>query len=522
MSVEVFQRPDIRAEILESMQAAVSTGRRRGWLLTTDDPHHVVHVLADLGHRAGFLVARWRLAGGLVRIEAQREVPLHIGDRDPAVILRHIRDTAEPGMVIVLEDFVRFLAQSPEVLSHMLELFDPRPANGRAAPQVIVVVDEPAGVQHRPHLLHSLFKHRPFPLPTLPELAALVQEQFEGLDEQTAVQTASALRGLSLTNARRTLEDVLAGAMARVENNADGRRIPIDQIVRRLAREKERILTAETGLSLLDVVDAEEPIGLDAVRRYLEENRHRLLAPGRRRLRGLLFVGPPGIGKSMGAKAIGRWIGWPVAQLEMGRQMSPYVGGSENNIVRTTTGVESMAPVVLVIDEIEKALSGTASSNYSDAGTMARVYGHLLNWLNDCEEPVLVLATANRIDRLGEDGRTLTRRGRFDEIFFVDWPKERARMLILQREVARLGADFPGDDLFDLARHTEGFSGADLVSVVTDAASRARALAQPLAAFHIRKEIEAYRPRVQASQQDYDALRRWARANARPAWLEDE
>jgi SpoVK/Ycf46/Vps4 family AAA+-type ATPase len=233
-------------------------------------------------------------------------------------------------------------------------------------------------------------------------------------------------------------------------------------------------------------------------------------------------VGPPGIGKTLLAKAVGRWIGWPVAQLEMGRQMSPYVGGSENNVIRTTTGVESMAPIVLVVDEIEKALAGTASSNHSDGGTMARVYGHLLNWLNDCDEPVLVLATANRIDRLGEDGRTLTRRGRFDEIFFVDWPRDRARQLIVQRELGKAGADIPGDDLLEIARQTEAFSGADLVSVVTEAASRARSMGRPLGIEVLRDKVEVYRPRVQAAQQDYDQLRRWARANGRPAWQDDE
>ena len=145
-----------------------------------------------------------------------------------------------------------------------------------------------------------------------------------------------------------------------------------------------------------------------------------------------------GCGKSLTAKAIAASWRLPLLRLDMGRIFAGLIGASEENVRKAIRVAESVAPAVLWIDEIDKGLSGVGGSGNNDAGVSQRVFGALLTWMQEKTSPVFVVATANRIEALPPE---LLRKGRFDEIFFIDLPKAQEREEILRIHLARRGRD---------------------------------------------------------------------------------
>ena len=178
--------------------------------------------------------------------------------------------------------------------------------------------------------------------------------------------------------------------------------------------------------------------------------------------RGLLLLGVQGCGKSLTAKAIASQWALPLLRLDIGRVFGGLVGSCEENLRRAIRVAESAAPAVLWIDEIDKALSGSASSNVSDGGTTARVLGTFLTWLQEKTAPVFVVATANRVEGLPPE---LLRKGRFDEIFFIDLPDAAERAEILRIHLRRRGREPERFDVAAVAAQAEQFSGAELEQV---------------------------------------------------------
>lgn len=175
-------------------------------------------------------------------------------------------------------------------------------------------------------------------------------------------------------------------------------------------------------------IDMEDVGGMDEIKNWLELRRTAFGADAKEfgidTPRGLMMVGPPGCGKSYTAKATAKQLGVPLIRFDVGKVFSQTVGSSEANVREVIHLIEAVAPCVVFIDEIEKGLAGVASSNSSDAGTTARVVGTLLSWLNDKTSPVFVVATANNIRQLPPE---LSRKGRFDDIFFVSLPEASER-----------------------------------------------------------------------------------------------
>jgi len=177
--------------------------------------------------------------------------------------------------------------------------------------------------------------------------------------------------------------------------------------------------------------------------------------------KGLLLVGVPGCGKSLSAKAVAAEWQMPLLRFDLGKVFQGLVGESEENMRRALKMAEGIAPCILWMDEIEKGLSGM--SGQSDGGTSARVFGTLLTWMEENRKPVFTIATANNVDALPPE---LLRKGRFDEIFFIDLPTPRERAHILGIHIARHYRDPADFDLADLVARTEGFAGAELEQVV--------------------------------------------------------
>ncbi|HNZ65897.1 MAG TPA: AAA family ATPase [Planctomycetota bacterium] len=237
--------------------------------------------------------------------------------------------------------------------------------------------------------------------------------------------------------------------------------------------------------------------------------------------RGVLLLGVPGCGKSLTAKAIANEWKFPLLRFDLGKVFGGFVGESERNIRYALDVAKTISPCVLWIDEIEKGLSGTQSSGRTDGGTSARVFGTFLTWMQEKKEPVFVVATANDISLLPPE---LLRKGRFDEIFFVDLPseKERENIFHIHLKIKNRDAKQLNLDMEKLVKESEGFSGAEIEEVVNEALFNAYANGQKdLEMKNLLECINATSPLSRTMAETITNLRAWADKRARKA-SEDE
>ena len=227
--------------------------------------------------------------------------------------------------------------------------------------------------------------------------------------------------------------------------------------------------------------------------------------------KGILLLGIPGTGKSLTAKAIGNLWHFPLLRLDMGKIFGGIVGESENNIREALKIAEAIAPSILWIDEIEKGMSGISSSGSTDGGTTARVLGTFLTWMQEKTKPVFVVATANDISQLPPE---LLRKGRVDEIFFVDLPTENERKEILKIHLQRKNRKPEDFDIEQLAKESKGFSGAELEEVVKEALFQAYDEEKEIADEHISAAIKKTYPLSRTMHETITKMREWAKSRA--------
>lgn len=233
--------------------------------------------------------------------------------------------------------------------------------------------------------------------------------------------------------------------------------------------------------------------------------------------RGVMLVGVPGCGKSLCAKAVAAEWQKPLLKFDLGRVFAGLVGESEERMRKALSVAENVAPCVLWIDEMEKGLAGIGGSG--DSGVATRVFGTLLTWMEEKSHPVFVVATANNIDQLPPE---LLRKGRLDEIFFVDLPTPRARAEILMIHLARRQRTPTDYDIPAVVHASEGFSGAELEEVVIDALYEAYSSPeQTLKTEHLLNSARQIIPLSRSRARDVEALRQWAAVNCRMAATEE-
>jgi SpoVK/Ycf46/Vps4 family AAA+-type ATPase len=283
--------------------------------------------------------------------------------------------------------------------------------------------------------------------------------------------------------------------------------------------EKERLLARDLGLELVESLEGPEAIGgLASFKGWMEE---RALAfdPDARRWglpppRGVLLVGVQGCGKSLAAKAAAARLGVPILRLDLPRVLGGAGGnGAEESLHRALEAAEALAPVALWVDEIEKGFAGSAPGEGSDPRA-ARLLGAFSTWLQERKGAVFVVATANDVSRLPPE---LLRRGRFDELFFVDLPDSDARREILGLHLRRRGRDSEQLDLAAIAGITPEYSGAELEQVVVGALHRAYAQGRELETGDLRRIAQDVVPLFKTYEEQIKALREWARGRARVA-----
>ncbi len=328
------------------------------------------------------------------------------------------------------------------------------------------------------------------------------------LDDAGRERLLSAARGLTLKEA----ENVFAKTLV-----LDGRLTGDDVDV--VFGEKQQIIR-KSGLLEYYASQAslQNVAGLDNLKDWLAKRSvaftHRAKEFGLPAPRGVLLVGVQGCGKSLCAKAAANLWNLPLLRFDVGRMFSSLVGSSEENVRQALRVAESVAPAVLWIDEIDKALAGSGGSGGSDGGTSARVFGTLLTWLSEKTAPVFVMATANDISHLPPE---LLRKGRLDEIFFVDLPTLEERREVFRIHLAQRGRDPAGFDLEALARGSEGFSGAEIEQAVVEALFDAFSGDGELSTAVVANSLAQTVPLSRTMSEELVRLRNWASGRSRLA-----
>lgn len=330
-------------------------------------------------------------------------------------------------------------------------------------------------------------------------------------DDSDIREAASTLSGVTRIEA----ENVMAALIA----NRRIQKSDMDEV----RRAKDRLFSDISGLEKIEVDESVKDVGgLEGLRKWLTEKKE-LLSPSKREFlrkkgiqppRGILLVGVPGCGKSLSAKSISANWKLPLYRLDFATVQGKYVGQSEQQLKDALTTAENVSPCILWIDEIEKGLAGAGGN--LDGGVSTRMVGQFLFWLQECKKQVFVVATANDVSMLPSE---LLRRGRFDELFFVDLPTYGERMEILALYMKKyLNIQFEGPVADKIVENTEGFTGADLESTVRDLAYRT--IANPgfvLSEENLMNAFNNVVPLSQTSPEKIESIREWGRARAVPA-----
>ncbi|NMO14458.1 AAA family ATPase [Pyxidicoccus fallax] len=477
--------------------------------LVSWEEHRVDAILTELARAHGKALFHWSVTRGLRNVGNSRAAALPEDTRSPLEALAAIEKLGEPALV-VLKDFHPFLEEK-QVVRALREL-----AHFLKSTFTTVILLSPS--LHIPIELEKEVSVIDVPLPgyndllrLLKEIVALVRRNNKAtveLSREHADQLIKAALGLTLSEA----ENAFAKAIA-----TDGKLSSDD--IKRIQDEKRQVIRKS---GLLEYYPPDESLGnvggLANLKSWLSQ---RTAAFGERARqfglpepRGLLLLGVQGCGKSLTAKAVSAHWNLPLLRLDMGRIFSGLIGSSEENLRKAIRVAESVAPVVLWVDEIEKGLSGVASSGAGDTGVSARVFGTLLTWLQEKTAPVFVVATANRIDGLPPE---VLRKGRFDEIFFIDLPEAAERQDIFRIHLKRRKREPASFGIEELATLTEGFSGAEIEQAVIAGLYEAFAEGKELEQRHLVRAIQDTFPLSVTMAADIDRLREWARGRTRPA-----
>jgi SpoVK/Ycf46/Vps4 family AAA+-type ATPase len=445
----------------------------------------------------------WSSTEGLVDVTEGRVTPCP----DPLEALQLLEGmfaNEQPRHVVLLRDLQLHLDQSdPMLVRRIRDTLRLAKSNGHT----LILLG--CRLKLPPELEHEI-THVDFSLPDSSQLGTVLDgivksAKIKKLDELAREAALQSALGLTTTEAEN------AFALSVVETKG------IDHKV--IAREKARALKRN---GLVEVVEATTSLddigGLSNLKDWLmrragafsdSAKSYGLPAP-----KGLLIVGIPGTGKSLTAKATAGAFGLPLLRLDMGCVFGGIVGQSEANLRSVIQTAEAIAPCVLWIDEIEKGFSGSKSSGSTDGGTSSRVFGSFLSWMQEKTKAVFVVATANDVSKLPPE---FLRKGRFDEMFFVDLPNALERAQIWDIVIARHGRKPTDFDTVVLARACGQFTGAEIEAVFIDAMHEAYADSREPGAKDILEAMITTVPLAQLMDEQISALRHWAKGRARAA-----
>ena len=348
------------------------------------------------------------------------------------------------------------------------------------------------------------------------------QDQLRKIVSDVAAQWCNDNNRISVESTNKAL-DMLVRNLAGLTSN-DARRLALKAInddgiisssdIPAVMRAKYELLGRDAVLTFeYDTARFAEIGGLRRLRKWLEQRRAFFLDPQDEELdppRGILLIGVQGCGKSLAAKAAAGIFGVPLLRLDFGTLYNKYYGETERNLRQALQTAEVLAPCVLWMDELEK---GIAVSD-DDDGLSRRVMGTLLTWMSERQDSVFLVATANDITRLPPE---MVRKGRFDEIFFVDLPNPEIRKEILSIHLNKRGLDPADFDLDALAKATERFSGSELEQAIVSARYSAKSQSRALQSSDVLDEIQQTKPLSAVMAEQVQELREWAENRTVPA-----
>jgi SpoVK/Ycf46/Vps4 family AAA+-type ATPase len=454
----------------------------------------------------------WTVTDGVMAIDTVRPTEVDPGAQSALHVLHHIEDSREAALYL-LKDFHPFLgnahmASDPVVIRKVRDLVQPLKESRKTVLFLSPVLRLPPELEKEVTLVDCS-------LPASEELE-------EALDR--VIRSARSMGGLRLKLSPEEREQVLRVARGLTVSEAEN--VFAKSVVMTRQFDPEIVIAEKRQLirksNVLEYYEAEEDMnyvgGMADLKDWLNKRRlaftEQARAFGLPEPRGLLLLGVQGGGKSLTAKAIATMWKLPLLRLDMGRVFSELVGASEENARTALRLAEVVSPAILWIDEIEKGLSGLASSGRSDAGTAARVFSSFLVWLQEKTAPVFVVATSNDVTMLPPE---LLRKGRFDEIFFIDLPSFEERQEILAIHLLKRRRDPEQFNLPRLAQETEGFSGAEIEQAIIAGLYDAFETGRDLEDADLLRNVAQSVPLSQTMRERVTALRNWARTHARPA-----
>jgi len=480
--------------------------------ITSREEARVERLLMEAAQAAQYEPRFWDCANGITDYAGAPQEGGASGT-DPAQAISVIRDSRR-RQVWILRDLPAWL-RDPTVNRALRSLVRGLTLSPRDEARAVIVLTPSSEVP--PELAgHAVVID--FPLPDRAEIAQILDAAIAALPDEIRDQAAP-------NGARDAAIDAAVGLTAEeaqacyAKSLVSTRRIDPATV----AAEKKRVIAREKILEWIDPMPGglDAVGGLEALKAWLTSRRAafgpRARAYGLPAPKGALLVGVPGCGKSLTAKAIATAWGMPLLRLDMGALKSKWVGESEGNIRKALRVAETVAPCVLWLDEIEKALAG-ATQGAADGGTSADALGAVLSWMQDRAGSVFVVATANDVTALPPE---LLRKGRFDELFFVDLPSAIERGAIVQAALRQYGRDAgPGAEIYlaDVATATADFTGAEIAALVPEALYSAFADGErAITTADLVAAAAATVPLARTAAEKIDKLRAWAKGRARPA-----
>ena len=468
-------------------------------LARTRDETHLMGLVFRAASTLGLPVWTWSLTAGLRKEPGGSSV---FQSQDPDQALRFVEDQRSPG-VFVFRDLAEPM-RDPVVLRRLKDIAQ------AARPGITLVVTVASGeVPAELEGVGLAWEHLPPTREEMTELVTGLLAEFSArkllveLTEPQVVELVDACLGLSAADAGRLIQQAASD---------DGKLDAGD--VERARTAKAELLASSGPLELISTTagDLAQVGGLEKLKEWLglrgkafqpEARAFGLEAP-----RGVLLTGVPGCGKSLVARTLARTWAMPLLLFDPARLYGPYVGESEERLREALASAEAMAPAVLWIDEIEK---GLASGSETDSGVSKRLLGTFLRWMQDRPDGVFIVATSNDVRALPPE---LLRKGRFDEIFFVDLPTADDRALIFGLHLSRRKRDPSAFDLSSLAAASEGFSGSEIEACIVGALYRAFGAGSELTTEAVLREVGGTIPLSKTRAEDIARLREWASGRA--------
>ncbi len=460
---------------------------------TLEEPR-LLQLLTRLSMRLQAPLYQWSITNGIRRLEV--DSPPQRITAEPAEALQHIKAVTKPGFYLLL-DFHPYL-EDPIHVRLLKEIAQDYENTPRTLILVSYNVVIPPEIRH---LTARFTLH----LPDRGRIRNLIKEEAVKwqqsqqrkieINREAVDQLANNLLGLTTSDARRLIRHAIQ----------DDGAISKDDIPK-ITEAKFRLMGDEGLISFeYDTANFSDVAGLKHLKKWLDHRRSAFIGKtgSLDRPKGIMLLGVQGCGKSLAAKAVAGHFAIPLLRLDFGMLFNKYIGETEKNLRQTLQTAEAMAPCVLWIDEIEKGLG----QDRSDNGTSQRILGTLLTWMAENKSGVFIVATSNDIESLPAE---LVRKGRLDEIFFVDLPDADTRGAIFDIHLRGRNLAPSAFDLFELMERSEGFSGAEIEQAVVSALYTTRARDMQLNQLSLVAELESTRPLSTVMADKIAALRSWA------------